>query len=347
VASPEIIPEDETGFECLRPDNFVDFCGQNELKTQLEIFISAANQRQEALDHVLLSGPPGLGKTTFARIISGQLKANFSVTSGPAIERQGDLAAILTNLSPRDVLFIDEIHRLRQPVEEVLYSAMEDFKLDIIVGKGPEARSLRLDLPPFTLIGATTKSGMLSAPLRDRFGILGHFEYYPAEILAQILIRSARLLEVKLEPEAAGEIARRSRGTPRIANRLLRRVRDFSQVVKNSEDATAINLETARNALFMLEVDEKGLNNLDLKILRVLEELHEGGAIGLSTLAISVGEEEETIAEVCEPFLIQTGFLERTPRGRRITNGGRKYYTEWKKTPRGSRFSQIWGQAAR
>ncbi|PCJ15755.1 MAG: Holliday junction branch migration DNA helicase RuvB [Candidatus Cloacimonadota bacterium] len=313
--------------ESLRPLIFDDFLGQVELKKKLNIFIEAANQRTEALDHVLLSGPPGLGKTTFSKIISNSLRTNFVVTSGPAIERQGDLAAILTNLGPRDVLFIDEIHRLKLPVEEILYSAMEDFKLDIIVGKGPDARNLRIDLPPFTLVGATTKSGLLSAPLRDRFGILGQFEFYNKQELSKIVTRSASILDIKIEKDGALEIASRSRGTPRIANRLLKRVRDVAQV----KGRKSIDLETSCEALALLNVNGLGLEVLDLKILKILCEVYEGNAVGLSTLAISVGEEDETISEVCEPYLIQLGFIERTPRGRKSTLRGTKYYNNWKK----------------
>ncbi|MBW7874879.1 MAG: Holliday junction branch migration DNA helicase RuvB [Candidatus Cloacimonetes bacterium] len=306
----------------LRPLTLDDFLGQEHLRKKLGIFIEAANQRSEAMDHVLLSGPPGLGKTTFSRIIANHLRAHCHVTSGPAIERQGDLAAILTNLQPRDVLFIDEIHRLKTVVEEVLYSAMEDYKLDIIVGKGPDARTLRLDLPRFTLIGATTKSGLLSSPLRDRFGILGQFEFYDEALLARIVCRSSGILGIGIDEAGALAIARRSRGTPRIANRLLRRVRDVAQIQKVS----VITESVAATALELLNVDKMGLDQLDLKILNVLCRVHEGQPIGLNTLAISVGEEEETIAEVCEPYLIQIGFMERTPRGRKVTLKGQTYF---------------------
>jgi len=315
--------EDSQEFS-LRPQSLSEFLGQNELKSRLAVFIQAANQRQEALDHVLLSGPPGLGKTTFSRIIASELRAHCHVTSGPAIERPGDLAAILTNLQSRDVLFIDEIHRLRTVVEEILYSAMEDYKLDIIVGKGPDARTLRIDLPRFTLIGATTRSGLLSSPLRDRFGILGHFEHYPVQQLASIVRRSADLLQTEVTQDGAEMIARRSRGTPRIVNRLLRRVRDFAQV----DSQAVVDGRFAAESLDRLQVDSMGLDHLDLRILNVLGKIHSGNAIGLNTLAISVGEEEETIAEVCEPYLIQIGFLERTPRGRRITVQGQKYLND-------------------
>lgn len=325
IISPEYLSEDMST-DSLRPLDFQEFLGQSELKDKMKVFIQAANQRKEALDHVLLAGPPGLGKTTFAKIISNEMKANFVITSGPAIERQGDLAAILTNLAPRDVLFIDEIHRLRLPVEEVLYSAMEDYKLDIVVGKGPEARTLRLDLPPFTLVGATTQAGKLSAPLRDRFGILGDFEYYTTEELAKIIRRSAQILKIEIEKDASLEISRRSRGTPRIANRLLRRVRDVAQV----EGLEKIPQAIAGKALEMLKVTSHGLDRLDMRILEVLHDKFEGNPVGLSTLAISVAEDEETIAEVCEPFLIQLGMIERTPRGRQITAAGRRYLQDWK-----------------
>jgi len=325
IISPHNLRED-LGQDRLRPLNFDEFIGQDELKEKLKIFIKAALQRDEALDHVLLAGPPGLGKTTFSKIIANESQTNFVITSGPAIERQGDLAAILTNLAPRDVLFIDEIHRLRLPVEEILYSAMEDYKLDIIVGKGPEARTLRIDVQPFTLVGATTRAGLLSAPLRDRFGILANFEFYNENDLSNIIQRSARILGVSIEEVAALELAGRSRGTPRITNRLLRRVRDVAQV----RGEGVIGSKTTHDALAILNVNEQGLEKLDMKILSVLVETYEGAPVGLSTLAISVGENEETIAEVCEPFLIQLGFVERTPRGRRITAHGRRYFEDWK-----------------
>ena len=325
LLSPENQSEDQ-GLDSLRPSRFDEFMGQADLKSRLEIFIQAANQRGEPLDHVLLSGPPGLGKTTFARIISSELGANFVITAGPAIEKPGDLAAVLTNLAPPDVLFIDEIHRLRLPIEEILYSSMEDFKLDIIVGKGPEARTLRIDLPPFTLVAATTRAGLLSSPLRDRFGILSNFEFYETESLAQILTRSAGILKVPIQEEAAWELASRSRGTPRIANRLLKRVRDVAQVKKRD----CIDRPITQEALDLLLVNEQGLEKLDLKILEVLHRVHEDRAVGLSTLAISVGEDEETISAVYEPYLIQLGFLERTPQGRRITPAGTRYFEETK-----------------
>ncbi len=319
VSSREL-SEDQAS-ESLRPLDFDGFIGQGDLKKRLGIFIEAANQRNEALDHVLLAGPPGLGKTTFSRIIANQLKAHVVVTSGPAIERAGDLAAILTNLQSRDVLFIDEIHRLKTVVEEVLYSAMEDFKLDIVVGKGPDARTLRLDLPPFTLIGATTRAGLLSSPLRDRFGILGNFEHYRVDTLTRIIERSSSILDFPIAYEGAQAIARRSRGTPRIANRLLRRVRDVAQV----EKAPVIDAKLANRALNLLKVDEEGLDALDIRILEALVLKHEMRPIGLSTLSISVAEEEDTIAEVCEPYLIQKGLMERTPRGRMATYRAREH----------------------
>lgn len=329
IISPHVLEED-VGSDQLRPLRFEEFIGQSSLCSRLKIFIQAANQRRESLDHVLLSGPPGLGKTTFAKIISNEMASGFVVTSGPAIERQGDLAAILTNLAPRDVLFIDEIHRLKLPVEEILYSAMEDYKLDIVVGKGPDARTLRIDLPPFTLVGATTKSGLLSAPLRDRFGISGVFEYYNNEELSQVLRRSATILKMELDYDASLELASRSRGTPRIANRLLRRVRDVIQV----EGKSKIDFLSAQSALDTLLVNERGLEPLDLKILKILNDTEDFRPVGLSTIAISIGEDEETIAEVCEPYLIQLGFIERTPQGRKITLQGSKYYQNWEVQPR-------------
>ena len=299
----------------LRPRLLNEYIGQSQVKDNLQVFIKAAAARHEALDHVLLFGPPGLGKTTLANIIANELNVNIRVTSGPAIERQGDLAAILTNLGDNDVLFIDEIHRLSKTVEEILYSAMEDFALDIIIGKGPAARSVRLDLPHFTLIGATTRSGQLTAPLRDRFGVSLRLELYTPEELRKIVVRSAGILGVDIVPEGAFEIASRSRGTPRIANRLLRRVRDFAQVVGNG----VITREVADMALSSLEVDKLGLDALDRRMLRSIIEFYGGGPVGLDTLAATINEEAVTLEDVYEPYLLQKGFLTRTPRGRCVT----------------------------
>ena len=296
----------------LRPKTMDDYVGQQKVKENLTVYIEAAKARGEALDHVLLYGPPGLGKTTLSHIIAGAMGASIKMTSGPAIERSGDLAAILTNLNEGDVLFIDEIHRLNRSVEEILYSAMEDFALDIIVGKGPSARNIRFTLNRFTLVGATTRIGMLAPPLRDRFGIINRLEIYTPEELQEIVTRSARALEIAINPDAAAEIARRSRGTPRIANRLLKRVRDFSAVKGN----TVITREDARFALSRLEIDELGLDQTDRNLLRSLIEKFGGGPAGLETLAATTGEDANTIEDVYEPYLLQLGFIARTPRGR-------------------------------
>jgi Holliday junction DNA helicase RuvB len=305
----------------LRPQRLSQYIGQSKVKEVLNIFIESAKMRNQPLDHVLLSGPPGLGKTTLANIISNEMGVNIRVTSGPAIERPGDLAAILTNLNENDVLFIDEIHRLNKNVEEILYPALEDFALDIIIGKGPSARSIRLDLPKFTLIGATTRSGMLASPLRDRFGVMCSLDFYNVEDLKEIVLRSAGIINIEINEKGAEEIARRSRGTPRIANRLLKRVRDYA-IVKSSG---AIDTKTADHALKMLEIDDKGLDKLDRRILNTIIDFYKGGPVGLDTLAASIGEEKGTIEDVYEPYLLQVGFLNRTPRGRVVTELGYRH----------------------
>ncbi len=295
-----------------------EYIGQDKAKQNLSVFVKAALTRREALDHVLLYGPPGLGKTTLANIIANELNVNFRPTSGPAIERAGDLAAILTNLQPRDVLFIDEIHRLSRQIEEILYSAMEDFALDIIIGKGPSARSIRLDIAPFTLIGATTKAGALSPPLRDRFGVISRLEYYSTDALIEIITRAAQILKIPIEAGGAQEIARRSRGTPRIANRLLKRVRDFAQV----EGSATITDDIADRALLALEVDRAGLDHTDRRMLEAMIKKFRGGPVGLETIAASISETRETIEDIYEPYLLQLGFIIRTPRGRVVTELG-------------------------
>ena len=299
----------------LRPGQLTEYVGQEKIKENLEIFISAAKMRNESLDHVLFYGPPGLGKTTLANIIAVEMGANLKSTSGPVIEKSGDLAALLTNLKHGDVLFIDEIHRLSNVIEEILYSAMEDYKLDIMIGQGPSARSIKLDLPPFTLVGATTRAGLLTSPLRDRFGVVHRLDYYNDKELETILTRSAFILEIPIIPDGANEIALRSRGTPRIANRLLRRVRDYAQVKADG----VINREVARKALEMMEVDNKGLDNMDHKLLLAMIDKYAGGPVGIESLAASISEEKDTIEDVLEPYLIQTGFIQRTPRGRVAT----------------------------
>lgn len=315
LISAQEMPEEEIIDRAIRPNMLAEYVGQPQVREQMEIFIEAARKRGDALDHLLIFGPPGLGKTTLANIVANEMNVNLRTTSGPVLEKAGDLAALLTNLEPHDVLFIDEIHRLSPVVEEVLYPAMEDYQLDIIIGEGPAARSIKLDLPPFTLIGATTRAGSLTSPLRDRFGIVQRLEFYKVEDLQHIVGRSAACLGLDLTDEGALEVARRSRGTPRIANRLLRRVRDYSEV----KSSGAINAETARLALDMLAVDTEGFDYMDRKLLLAIIDKFTGGPVGLDNLAAAIGEERETIEDVLEPYLIQQGFIQRTPRGRIAT----------------------------
>jgi len=319
---PEVKAED-IGFEIsVRPRTFEEFVGQDKLKENLTIFIQAAKQRSEALDHVLFCGPPGLGKTTLAHIIAAELNSDIKVTSGPVLERPGDLAAILTNIGDGDILFIDEIHRLPRIAEEILYPAMEDYQLDIIIGQGPSARSLKLNLPKFTLIGATTRTGLLTSPLRDRFGIISRLDFYKAEDLKRILLRSAGILNTDINEDAAAEISGRSRGTPRIANRLLRRVRDFAQVKGNG----LIDMDIAQHSLTAMEVDRMGFDDMDRKLLLTIIEKYGGGPVGLETLASSIRDEKDTVEDVYEPYLLQEGFIERTPRGRVATRRAYEHF---------------------
>ena len=322
IVTGDFLDEDADIEVGLRPRQLEDYVGQEKVKENLKIYINAAKERRESLDHVLLYGPPGLGKTTLAGIISNEMGVNIRITSGPAIEKAGDLAAILTNLSQNDILFIDEIHRMSRTVEEILYPAMEDYALDIIIGKGPSAKSIRLDLPKFTLIGATTRAGLLTAPLRDRFGVLARLELYKPEELKRIVKRSASILNVEIDDAGAEEIASRSRGTPRIANRLLKRVRDFAQVKFDGK----ITKEIASASLLQMEIDDMGLDNIDNKMIMTMIKNFGGGPVGLDTLAATIGEEPNTIEDVYEPYLMQLGYIARTPRGRVVTQEGYKHF---------------------
>ena len=324
----QALHSEETSFELShRPTMLKQYIGQSSIKNNLEVFIKAAKLREEPLDHVLLFGPPGLGKTTLSNIIANEMNVNIRTVSGPSLDRPGDLAAILSGLQPGDVLFIDEIHRLSSTVEEVLYSAMEDFFIDIIIGKGDEARSIRIDLPPFTLVGATTRAGSLTGPLRDRFGVHLRLEYYNENDLKEIIIRTAEVLNTKIDDESATELAKRSRGTPRVANRLLKRVRDFQQVNEDEQ----IYIETTKQALQLLQVDAEGLDYIDHKMMRCIINQYDGGPVGLDTIAVSIGEERITIEDVYEPFLIQKGFIERTPRGRKATAFAYEHFKNFNK----------------
>ncbi|OBW92479.1 ATP-dependent DNA helicase RuvB [Gallibacterium salpingitidis] len=316
IISPTAKAEEEYIDRAIRPKLLQDYVGQPHVREQMDIFIKAAKMRQDALDHLLIFGPPGLGKTTLANIVANEMGVNIRTTSGPVLEKAGDLAAMLTNLEPHDVLFIDEIHRLSPAIEEVLYPAMEDYQLDIMIGEGPAARSIKLDLPPFTLVGATTRAGSLTSPLRDRFGIVQRLEFYSIPDLTSIVMRSANCLNLQIADEAAHEIARRSRGTPRIVNRLLRRVRDYADV----KNGGFISQEVAKSALSMLDIDSEGFDFMDRKLLMAIIERFDGGPVGLDNLAAAIGEEKETIEDVLEPYLIQQGFLQRTPRGRIATS---------------------------
>ncbi len=322
LIAPSANREDEVIDRAIRPKTLADYTGQEHVRKQMAIFIEAARGRQEPLDHLLIFGPPGLGKTTLAMIVANEMGVNIKQTSGPVLEKAGDLAALLTNLEPNDVLFIDEIHRLSPVVEEILYPAMEDYQLDIMIGEGPAARSIKLDLPPFTLVGATTRAGALTSPLRDRFGIVQRLEFYKVAELAQIVQRSAHYLAMELDFTAATEIARRSRGTPRIANRLLRRVRDYAQVKSQGQ----VNVDVAHQALLMVDVDEQGFDYMDRKLMLAIIEKFMGGPVGLDNLAAAIGEEKDTIEDVIEPYLIQQGFIQRTPRGRVISQSAYRHF---------------------
>ncbi len=335
IVSRQPQEEDQQWEPTVRPKVWEEYVGQDKVKENLRVFIEAARARREPLDHVLFHGPPGLGKTTLAYLLATELQVGVRATSGPVLERPGDVAAILTNLEDRDVLFVDEIHRMNRVVEEILYPAMEDFQLDLVIGQGPHARTIKLDLPRFTLVGATTRAGLLTAPLRNRFGVVHRLDYYSDEELDRIIVRSAKVLGVEISPEGATELARRSRGTPRVANRILRRVRDFAQVLGDG----VITQELAHMALERLEVDERGLDDMDRRILQTLIGKFDGGPVGLETLAIAVGEEKDTIEDIYEPFLIQVGFLARTPRGRTVT---RLAFDHFGLTPRARPQGEIW-----
>lgn len=322
LISPEAAPVEDSTDRAIRPLVLADYVGQSDVKEQMDIFINAARNRSEPLDHTLVFGPPGLGKTTLANIIANELKVAIKTTSGPVLEKAGDLAAMLTNLEEGDVLFIDEIHRLSPVIEEILYPAMEDYQLDIMIGEGPAARSIKLDLPPFTLVGATTRAGLLTSPLRDRFGIIQRLEFYSVDELTHIVSRSAQILGTDSDDAGAAEIAKRSRGTPRIANRLLRRVRDYSEVKSNGQ----VNLETAGLALDMLSIDKNGFDHMDRRLLMTMIEKFEGGPVGIDSLAAAISEERDTIEDVLEPYLIQQGFIMRTPRGRVVTQFAYRHF---------------------